>query len=225
MWRELPPRPSGSLTTGSLTPRRTRTPAGPAPAVPYRALPRLRRRRSAGESLRVFGFAFDPRDPDPGAPSRPPPAPAVRARTGARRRASRQMKNEIPPSTMTAPAAIPIAAPPDSELVPDVPVVEIAGAAVAVDAVGPDGSDGENGLLPEFPAAGRTVVLVAVAASAATGTIAAATGRPSTPVITDRHAIRRAMRRSCPVRRTRCQSRGPRRRRAASSRARAALLE
>jgi hypothetical protein len=43
-------------------------------------------------------------------PARLPPLPVTWAwRTGARRRASRQMKNEIPESTMTAPSAIAIA--------------------------------------------------------------------------------------------------------------------
>ncbi len=110
------------------------------------------------------------------------------------------MKNEIPPSTRAAPTAIPIAAPPESELLPVFPVVEIVGTAVAVDDVGPDGSAGENGLPPVFPAAGRTAVPPdpvdpVEAASAAAGTTAAASGRPTIPAITDRHAIRRAMRR------------------------------
>ena len=79
------------------------------------------------------------------------------------------MKSEIPPRTITAPSAIPIAAPPDSELPPDVGLVLVSacGVVVVVDGVvGPDGSDGENGLLPPLPS---PIVLLADAASPAAG--------------------------------------------------------
>jgi len=132
----------------AATAGRRSTTARTAHRARYRARPRLRRLRSAADNFRGFGLDFDPRDADPGAPSTP--APAARARIGARRRASRQMKSEIPPSTSTAPAAIAIAAPPERELDPVVPVVEIVGTAVVVVGVGPEGSDGENGLLPVF---------------------------------------------------------------------------
>jgi hypothetical protein len=115
------------------------------------------------------------------------------------------MKNEIPPRTSTAPAAIPIAAPPDSELDPDVPVVEIVGTAVVVVGVGPEGSDGENGLLPVLPP-GRTAdpadpvdpadpadPVDPVEPEAATATTGAPSNEPSTPAITNRQAIRRSM--------------------------------
>jgi hypothetical protein len=74
---------------------------GRAPSRAYRARPRLRRRRSAGLSLRGFCRCFEPE---------PAPAVAVAARwrIGARRRASRQMKNEMPPSRTIAPSAIAI---------------------------------------------------------------------------------------------------------------------
>jgi hypothetical protein len=118
------------------------------------------------------------------------------------------MKNEIPPRTSTAPAAIPIAAPPDSELDPDVPVVEIVGTAVVVVGVGPEGSDGENGLLPVLPP-GRTAdpadpadpvdpadpadPVDPVEPEAATATTGAPSNEPSTPAITNRQATRRSM--------------------------------
>jgi hypothetical protein len=60
--------------------------------------------------LRGFGGAFDP-----DRRTSKPPAPEV---TGARRRASRQMKNEISPSTTSAPTAITIALLPLNELEP-----------------------------------------------------------------------------------------------------------
>ncbi len=103
------------------------------------------------------------------------------------------MKNAMPPSTITAPAAIAIAAPPDSEELPDDGVVATVGGAVAVDAVGPDGSPGANGLLPPAPL-GTTPVEPAApvgAASATTGVRNAIT-----PTITDTHASRRTMRRT-----------------------------
>jgi hypothetical protein len=65
----------------------------------------LRRLRSAGLSLRALGGALEPL-------RERPPAPAVTAaarRSGARRRESRQIKNEMPPSTAMAPSAIMIA--------------------------------------------------------------------------------------------------------------------
>ncbi len=154
--------------------------AGPRPIRPtYRALPRLRRLRSAADSLRGFGFAFDPRV---GLSTLPrPPAPA---RTGARRRASRQMNSAIPPSTITAPSAIAIAAPPDSELSPVEDVVATVGTAVVVvGVVGPEGSDGENGLLPLF--AVGAIALPVEAASTAAGDHS--TMAPTTSHTTDRN--------------------------------------
>src|SRR5690349_14035344 len=66
----------------------------------YRARPRLRRRRSAGLSLRGLARDFEP--------ERLPPAVAstARWRTGARRRASRQMKYEIAHRSTTAAATM-----------------------------------------------------------------------------------------------------------------------
>jgi hypothetical protein len=66
-----------------------------------------------------------------------PPAPAAAAapcRTGARRRASRQMKNAIPLSTAIAPIAIASAVPELRPLLPDegAAVVRIWGAVVVV---------------------------------------------------------------------------------------------
>src|SRR5215471_21540106 len=66
-----------------------------------RARPRLRRLRSAGLSLRGLGFGL--------VPVRWPPIGSAVDFTGARLRASRQMKNAIPPSPNAAPIAIPIA--------------------------------------------------------------------------------------------------------------------
>jgi hypothetical protein len=110
----------------------------------------LRRRRSAGLGFRALGFGLVPvRPPAPAAAA----AAAARERTGARRRASRQMKNEIPLNSTTAPIAIAIALPPDKLLPPEVPVlVATCGAAVVVGALGPEGSAGENGLLVVPPA-------------------------------------------------------------------------
>ncbi len=90
---------------------------------------------------------------------------------------------------MIAPAAIPIAAPPDRELLPDVAVfatVGTAGAAVVVGVDGPPGSDGENGLLPPPPGVTGTAVepVEAVgaveAASAATGNAHTSVSAPTT---------------------------------------------
>ena len=75
------------------------------------------------------------------------------------------MNSAIPPSTTAAPTAIPIAAPPDSELSPVVDAVDTVGIAVVVGVVGPDGSAGENGLLPLLPA-GRTALPVEAASTA-----------------------------------------------------------
>jgi hypothetical protein len=107
----------------------------------------LRRRRSAGLSLRGFGLGF--------VPLRPPAAAAAAAapwRTGARRRASRQMKYEIPPNTTTAPIAIPIAALPLRPLEPADGVVDTTGAVVVVDGIceGDSGTPGDNGF-PFWP--------------------------------------------------------------------------
>jgi hypothetical protein len=67
---------------------------------------------------------------------RPPAAAAdaaVRSRTGARFRASRQMNSEMPPSTTNAPIAITIAELPVNALPPPaVALVEIVGVAVVV---------------------------------------------------------------------------------------------
>jgi hypothetical protein len=101
----------------------------------YRARPRLRRRFSAALSLRGFGRAFDPaRLPSAsiGALSRWP--------FGARRRASRQMNSEIPPSTTIAPIAMMIAELPVNPLpLPAVAVVWIVGVAVVEVGIETDG--------------------------------------------------------------------------------------
>jgi hypothetical protein len=67
---------------------------------------------------------------------------------GARRRASRQMKNEMPPSTRNAPIAIPIAALLESPLEPALGVVTTGAAVVVVVGIcdGESGTPGENGL-------------------------------------------------------------------------------
>ena len=83
----------------------------------YRARPRLRRRRSAGLSFRGFVFDFEPERVAPASAS------AVRWRTGARLRASRQMNSEMPPRTTIAPIAIAIAPVPLRLLEPAVVVV------------------------------------------------------------------------------------------------------
>jgi hypothetical protein len=110
----------------------------------------LRRRRSAALNFLGFGFAFDP--------GRAPPAPAATApeRTGARRRASRQMKYEIPASSTTAPSAIATAAPPDKPPPADGLVFVFVmtwdgGAVVVVCPVELPGSPGANGLLEVPP--------------------------------------------------------------------------
>jgi hypothetical protein len=81
-----------------------------------------------------------------------PPADvgAARRRTGARRRASRQMNSEIPPRMITAPAAIAIALLPLRPLPPEA-VVLVVGAttgAVGIAGVVADGggTPGDSGL-------------------------------------------------------------------------------
>jgi hypothetical protein len=88
-----------------------------------------------------LGFALVARLPAPAATA------AALCRVGARRRASRQMKNEIPASTANAPSAIPIAVELLSPLEPDVGVVETTGGAVVVVGIweGEIGTPGENG--------------------------------------------------------------------------------
>ncbi|MGP0049540.1 MAG: hypothetical protein ACLPZR_11940 [Solirubrobacteraceae bacterium] len=73
-----------------------------------------------------------------------PSGPAAAARTGARRRASRQMKNEIPARTMSAPRTIAIALALLSELVPDPLVVTLVTVAVVELVVG----TGASGVTP-----------------------------------------------------------------------------
>src|SRR6202035_2891338 len=108
---------------------------------PQRARPRLRRLRSAGLSFRGLGFAFDPC-------RAPSAASAALARTGARLRASRQMKNEIPPRTTSAPIAIAITPGPLSPLsVPFVFVVLMVGVVVVGNGAEDGGSPGVNGLV------------------------------------------------------------------------------
>jgi hypothetical protein len=86
-------------------------------------------------------------------PARPPPpavAAAARWRTGARRRASYQMKNEIAPIKTSAPIAIRIALVPLRVLLPDVWVcadVITVGVAVVVGAGVGEGVSGERGLV------------------------------------------------------------------------------
>ncbi len=93
------------------------------------------------------------------------------------------MNSAIPPSTITAPSAIAIAAPPDSELSPVEDVVATVGTAVVVvGVVGPEGSDGENGLLPLF--AVGAITLPVEAASTAAGDHS--TTAPTTSHTTDR---------------------------------------
>ncbi len=109
---------------------------GPRPRLRYRARPRFRRRRSAGLSFRGFVRCLDPAlRPS----ARPAPAVAARPRTGARRRASRQMKNEIAHSRMPAPATITIALDPLRPLpLDEVLVVVTAGVVVVVGTVACD---------------------------------------------------------------------------------------
>jgi hypothetical protein len=93
-----------------------------------------------------LGFGFVPVRP-------PPPAVAAAApcRTGARRRASRQMKNEIPARTASAPIPIPIAVPLLSPVLPELDVlVGSTWGVVVVVWEGEIGTPGENGL-PDCP--------------------------------------------------------------------------
>lgn len=113
----------------------------------YLARPRLRRRFSAGLSFRGL-TRFEP-----GVFVRPSaPAGVAWARTGARRRASCQMKNAIPPIRAMAPMPIASAVPPLSPLSEDdVDDVVTTGAVVVVGAAEVDcGTPGLNGLPPEL---------------------------------------------------------------------------
>src|SRR6202035_679097 len=107
---------------------------------PQRARPRLRRLRSAGLSFRGLGFAFDPC-------RAPSAASAAAARTGARLRASRQMKNEMPPRTTSAPIAIAIAPVPLSPLSLLVLVLLTVGVDVVVVVTAGCGNPRANGLV------------------------------------------------------------------------------
>ena len=94
--------------------------------------------------MRGFGFAFEPlRPPDPVTS-----APADE-RTGACRRASRQMNSEIPARMIAAPAAIRIAFVPDRPLLAfdEVEVPETAGVVDVGVVIGDAGTPGENGLV------------------------------------------------------------------------------
>jgi RNA polymerase sigma factor (sigma-70 family) len=88
--------------------------SGCAQASAYRARPRLRRLRSAGLSLRDFWARLEPGLLPPAVAS------AVRLRTGARRRASYQMKPAMPSRMASAPTpmatAAPLLSPPPGEL-------------------------------------------------------------------------------------------------------------
>src|ERR1700733_11405618 len=97
-------RPDGRLCTKPQPSPRPTERATERPTT-YRARPRLRRRRSAWLSFRGFARCLVPLR-DPGAPAA---ITADRPRVGARRRASRQMNSEMPPSTINAPIAMMIA--------------------------------------------------------------------------------------------------------------------
>src|ERR1700759_4959969 len=117
----------------------TRGHARGGPGAAQRALPRLRRLRSAALSLRGLGGGLEPA-------RRPVPPRASAGRAGARRRASRQMKKAIPPRTMTAPMTMTNALLPDSELLPLVCALAlVTGGVVEVAAVGvTPGATGET---------------------------------------------------------------------------------
>jgi hypothetical protein len=106
----------------------------------------LRRRFSAGLSLRLFGFVFVP-----GRASLPPAvAAAARRRTGARLRASYQMNIPIAAIRTSAPVAIAIALVPLNVLLPEVGVWVVGAATVGVTVcvcgAGVDGVSGVSGL-------------------------------------------------------------------------------
>jgi hypothetical protein len=109
----------------------------------YRARPRLRRRRSAGLGLRGFGFGFVARLPTPAISA------AALWRVGARRRASRQMKNEIAPISPTATTTMPTPSRVVKPLPPPELLVElvVAGGVVVVGVVACAWGSGVNGLL------------------------------------------------------------------------------
>jgi non-ribosomal peptide synthetase component F len=119
-------------------------PTDPLERIQYIACDTRSRTLISELSLRGLGRAFEPARP--GVPS----ASAARWRTGARRRASRQMKKEIPPRTMSAPIAIATAAPPESAPAPaEVVVVTTWDVVVVVGAagVGAVGLRGLSGLV------------------------------------------------------------------------------
>src|SRR5438270_9692126 len=118
--------------------------AGRGPGASYRALPRLRRRRSAGLSLRGLGRGLEPE------PDAPAVAVAARPRIGARRLASRQMKNEIPPRRASAPIAIASTLPPLRPLDPEVEevgviTVGVVAVGIVADGCGRPGASGFDG--------------------------------------------------------------------------------
>jgi hypothetical protein len=87
---------------------------------------------------------------DPVLPEPPAVAAAALWRIGARRRASYQMKNEIPAIRTSAPIAITIALVPLRVLLPDVWVCDVVitvGVAVVVGAGAGDGVSGDSGFV------------------------------------------------------------------------------
>jgi hypothetical protein len=106
----------------------------------------LRRLRSAGLGLRGFGLAFEP--------ARVPLAGSAAAFTGARLRASRQMKSAMPPRTIAAPIAIPSTPVPLRPVSVDVEVGLTTGGVVVVGVLAAGcGSPGVSGLVGTCAAA------------------------------------------------------------------------
>jgi len=145
----------------------------------YRARPRFRRRLSAGLGFRGFGAGLEPfRPPAPGST-----AVAARERTGARRRASRQMNREIPIRITRAPIAIAAAVPLLRPALPDPVVVVVTIWGVVGAGAGCDdcGRPGWNGFVAGVCASAAGADTSAPGASTTAGANASTIAAPTTP--------------------------------------------